>query len=265
VAKLTLTEIWVYPIKSLGGIRMKSARVLEKGLEHDRRWMLIDKDNDFMSQRLYPKMALFKLDTLDAGFSITHGKDSTFLPFNHPVTNTLVKAVIWDDPVEVFEVSNGHSQWFSKQLGIACKLVSFPENNSRPVDVRYKIKDEQVSLADAYPFLVIGEQSLNDLNSKLKEPVNMNRFRPNFVFSGGGPYEEDSWRNISIGKNKFAVVKPCARCILTTINQETGEKGTEPLATLSTYRKQNNKVHFGQNVLAINHYEIQEGDEITII
>jgi len=269
MAGLRLSEIWIYPIKSLGGIRVKSAEVFEKGLQYDRRWMLIDRDNDFMTQRIYPKMALFKLQIqsrwlLGSKFKITHGRDSISLSFNHSFISKPIKAIIWDDEVEVYEVEKKYSDWFSSHLGIECKLVSFPENNSRPVDQNYQINHEQVSLADAYPLLLIGEQSLADLNSRLDEPVPMNRFRPNLVVSGGQPYAEDRWKNFSVGKNKFAAVKPCARCVLTTVNQNTGEKGIEPLATLSKYRKQENKVLFGQNLIAIDHGEIHEGDEITI-
>ena len=269
MAGLRLSEIWIYPIKSLGGIRVKSAKVFEKGLAFDRRWMLIDRDNDFMSQRIYPKMALFKLQIqyrwpLGSNFKISYGKDSINLSPNQSVRGKPINAIIWDDTVEVFEVSQKYSTWFSQRLGIACKLVSFPENNSRPVDQHYQINREHVSLADAYPLLIIGEQSLANLNSKLEKPVPMNRFRPNLVFSGGQPYQEDEWSFFLVGKNKFAAVKPCARCVLTTVDQDTAEKGVEPLATLSKYRKQENKVLFGQNLVAIDHDEIHEGDEIIL-
>jgi hypothetical protein len=272
MAALQLSEIWIYPVKSLGGIRVKSARVFEKGLEYDRRWMLIDRDNDFMTQRIYPKMALFKLQIQSrwtrwlgrSGFKITHGNDSINLCFNHSSITKPIRAVIWDDEVEVYEVNKDYSSWFSRRLGIECKLVSFPENNARPVDQHYQINRENVSLADAYPLLMIGEQSLADLNTRLADPVPMNRFRPNLVVSGSQAYEEDGWGNFSVGKNKFAAVKPCARCVLTTVNQDTGEKGMEPLATLSKYRKKDNKVLFGQNLIAIDHDEIHEGDEIIL-
>jgi hypothetical protein len=268
LSKLVLTEIWVYPIKSLGGIRLKSAPVLEKGLENDRRWMFIDSDNNFMTQRIHHTMALFKWSSSNGQWFIHFKSDSIAFPLlnsakqNPP--DSVVKAKIWDDEVEVFEVSKEYSQWFSEKLNIDCRLVSFPEENVRPVESNYQINHEHVSLADAYPFMIIGEQSLADLNRRLKEPVPMNRFRPNFVFSGGEAYEEDRWNKFSIGRNKFAAVKRCARCVLTTVNQDTGEKGIEPLATLAGYRKENNKVYFGQNVLAINHTEIHEGDEITL-
>ena len=116
----------------------------------------------------------------------------------------------------------------------------------------------------AYPVLIIGQSSLDDLNQRMKEPLPMNRFRPNIVFTGGEPYEEDGWKNFRIGQNRFVGVKPCSRCVLTTVNQDTGKKGIEPLATLSTYRMRNNKVYFGQNLIPLDHNEIAEGDEIVL-
>ena len=139
---------------------------------------------------------------------------------------------IWDDTVSAFDVDGSYSQWFSELLESPCRLVYFPEENSRPVDPRYKVNHEQVSLADAYPFLIIGQSSLDDLNSRLTEPIPMNRFRPNFVFTGGEPFEEDTWRNFSIGSTRFVGVKMCARCQLPTVNQDTAEKGAEPIKTL---------------------------------
>ncbi|MGC4022041.1 MAG: MOSC domain-containing protein [Cyclobacteriaceae bacterium] len=259
-----LREIWIYPIKSLGGIRVKSAKVFEKGLEFDRRWMLIDDDNRFMTQRFSPKMALFKLQISDSKFQITFKSESIDLPLERQENNKSVKAVIWDDEVEVNEVSDELSQWISNRLEINCRLVSFPEKNQRPVDEKYQVNHENVSLADAYPFLIIGEQSLADLNSRLEKPVPMNRFRPNFVFSGGESFDEDKWKKISIGATIFAVAKPCARCVLTTVDQDTAEKGHEPLATLSKFRKVENKVLFGQNLIALNHEHVYEGDEIIV-
>ncbi len=261
---LYLSEIWIYPIKSLGGIRLRSAKVMEKGIVHDRRWMLVDEAGTFMTQRVHPMMALFKLKIQGLTFKITFKNDSITLPFVHSIIPTEIKTKVWDDEVITFEGSAEHSHWFSEKLGLKCKLVSFPEENSRPVDIRYKINNENVSLADGYPLLVIGQSSLDDLNSRLESPVPMDRFRPNLVFTGGQPYEEDTWKYFTIGKNKFAGVKPCSRCVLTTVDQATGKKGKEPLATLAKYRQSENKIYFGQNVLAIDHNEIHEGDEIVL-
>ncbi len=259
-----LSEIWIYPIKSLGGIRLRSSRVLGKGLAFDRRWMLIDETNTFMSQRVNAELALFKLQPSLIGFTISFQEKAIDLSYHHDYLPTEIKAKVWDDEVVVHEVSEEHSRWFSEQVGVTCRLVVFPEEHERKVDPRYASQNEQVSLADGYPLLMIGQASLDDLNSKLQEPVLMNRFRPNLVFTGGVPFEEDTWSNFNIGRNQFKGVKPCARCVLITVNQENGEKGKEPLATLSLYRKRDNKIYFGQNVLPIDHYEIHEGDEITI-
>jgi uncharacterized protein len=269
--QLTLSEIWIYPIKSLGGIRVNSARVMEKGLQHDRRWMLVDESLTFMTQRNYPEMALFKLSINGDQLTITFRKNindlqhaSILLDTNSPPLGKVLPAVIWNDLVQTVEVDVRISKWFSDNLKIPCKLVSFPEINPRPVDPQYKINDENVSLADAYPFLIIGQSSLDDLNQKLKMPIPMNRFRPNFVFTGGEAFEEDGWKNFTIGSNRFVGVKPCARCAVPTINQDTAEKSIEPSFTLSTYRKRDNKILFGQNAVSGDKTWVHTGDLIKV-
>ena len=261
---LKLSEIWIYPIKSLGGISLQQSKVFEKGLQHDRRWMLVDENGQFMTQRVYPQMALFKLSMNAEKLKITYGDQAIDLSFANPATLDLMKVTIWDDSVLASEVNKEHSEWFSTLLGMKCKLVFFPEGNSRPVDVTYKVNNEHVSLADAYPFLIIGQPSLDSLNAKLEVALPMNRFRPNLIFTGGEPHDEDGWRNFTVGSNRFVGVKPCARCVLTTVNQDTAEKGIEPLKTLATYRKQNNKILFGQNLVALDHDYIHVGDLISL-
>lgn len=246
----------------MGSVQLPSAKVLPKGLVHDRRWMLIDNENKFMTQRIYPQMALFKLFFESGNFIIHHSGQLIDLPFR--TEDKSILANIWNDSVEVYEVSQRHSDWFSKILGMNCRLVSFPENNPRPVDPDFSINDDHVSLADAYPLLIIGQASLDDLNCRLQESILMNRFRPNIVFTGGDAHEEDSWGHFRIGQNRFAAVKPCSRCVVTTVNQDTGEKGSEPLASLATYRKRDNKVYFGQNLIPLDYTEIAEGDEIVL-
>ena len=269
--KRRISEIWIYPIKSLAGIRLKKTIVKQKGLQYDRRWMLVDNDGRFLTQREHPKMALFRV-TMDNGYLIISNHlqldDSVAqyikLDLNTEVSGNFSKVLIWDDEVESVEVNPDYSAWFSKQLNIECRLVFFPEENRRDADPDYAKKNEQVSLADGYPFLIIGQSSLDELNKKLKEPVSIKRFRPNFVFIDGLPHEEDAWRNFTIGSVSFEGVKPCSRCVLITVNPETGEKGVEPLKELSTYRKKNNKVYFGENLLARSYGEVNEGDTIEI-
>ena len=261
--KLVLTEIWVYPIKSLGGISVPNWKVQPKGLTYDRRWMLTVTEGKFLTQRVHPVMALFRLSIDEAGLVVTYKGESLTVPFglaDGPEENV----VIWDDTVLAREVSTQHSSWFSERVGFDCKLMFFPEENARPVDPRYKVNDEHVGLADAYPLLIIGQSSLDDLNTRLESPVPMNRFRPNLVFSGGDPFEEDTWREFTVGTNRFVGVKPCARCVLTTVNQETAERGTEPLRTLATYRKRDNKILFGQNLVSLDVQEISTGMPVTV-
>ncbi|MBX2897653.1 MAG: MOSC domain-containing protein [Cyclobacteriaceae bacterium] len=265
--KLILSEIWIYPIKSLAGIRVKQANLKQKGLEGDRRWMLIDETGRFITQRENPNLALFDLNFDHGGLHITNRTTQQKLLIQD-VSNQMGKeytATIWDDEVKVIEPSVSYSNWFSEQAGIPCKLVFFPEANTRNIDPKYANSHEQVSLADGYPYLIIGQSSLNDLNSRLDLPVTMQRFRPNFVFTGGEAFEEDRWQHFKIGTNSFRGVKRCARCVLTTINPQTGEQGREPLFTLSKYRKEENKIFFGQNVIALSLENlISEGDEITM-
>lgn len=265
MSPLILSEIWIYPIKSFAGIRVKQASVKQKGLEHDRRWMLIDEAGRFITQREHPQMALFDLSINNQQLTVTNRKNSQYLtiPVSVP-TGQNHQSVVWDDVITTVEPDPACSNWFSAQLGFNCRLVFFPEPNVRNVDPKYVTNQEQVSLADGYPFLIIGQSSLNDLNSRLDEPVEMKRFRPNFVFTGGQPFEEDSWKDFNIGFGKFKGVKKCARCVLTTVDPQTGERGREPLLTLSKYRKVENKIFFGQNVIALGENLIYEGDEIVL-
>jgi uncharacterized protein len=268
MTKLTLSEIWIYPIKSLAGIRLRQANVKQKGLEYDRRFMLVDEQGRFLTQREHSGMALFSVSIISQQLIIESktSKRSVFVGLHdlESKASESLRVKIWDDEVEAFEINPTYSTWFSEELKITCKLVYFPESNRRDVDPRYALSNEQVSLADGYPYLIIGQSTLDDLNSRLEMPLPMKRFRPNFVFTGGTPFEEDRWKNFKIGKNRFAAVKQCGRCVLITIDPETGLKGKEPLATLNTYRKRENKILFGQNLLAIDYDEVHEGDEIEL-
>ncbi len=263
-----LTEIWVYPIKSLPGIRVSSAMVVEKGLQGDRRFMLVDENNTFMTQRKFPQMALFDI-SIDEQIIRVRSKSNdrlnTLFIGYETSSEERIKTFVWDDEVEVVEVSPASSKWFSEALRMHCKLVFFPEKNARRIDPQYVKEDHHVSLADGYPFLIIGKSSLTDLNQRVGYELSMKRFRPNFVFERGAPYEEDEWHNFGVGLVRFAGVKPCSRCAITTVDPETGIKGEEPLRTLSTYRRRDGEVYFGQNVIALNQGEIKQGDEIHLL
>ena len=243
---------------------MKQAKVMNKGLQYDRRYMLVDADNQFITQRNVHQLALFKLSFTTDGFKVSYKDDSMVFPFQPTFNGKSETVTIWNDQVQAVEVGEEFSNWFSHHLHISCRLVYFPEENERFVDREYVKAGEQVNLADGYPYIIIGQSSLDELNSRMAEKIPMNRFRPNLVFRGGEPFAEDKWVDFIIGTNRFRGVKPCARCVLTTVNQETGVSGIEPLATLSTYRKVGSKVNFGLNLIPIDLYQVNEGDHISV-
>lgn len=261
---LKLTEIWIYPIKSMGGVSLSDANVLPKGLAYDRRWMLVDENGLFLSQRTLPQLALFQIGIQKGFLEIVYHDSAIKIEASPTRLADSLSVKIWDDTVLAYEVNSEVSEWFTQILKIPCRLVYFPDENPRLVDPNYHINYENVSLADAYPFLIIGQRSLDDLNTKLKKPLPMNRFRPNFVFTGGEAFCEDSWKEFSIGSGLFAAVKPCARCTVTTIDQRSGQRSAEPLKTLATYRAKNNKIYFGQNLVMLQAHKVSVGDTIAI-
>ena len=262
----TLSQLYIYPIKSLGGIALQEAVVTSRGLQHDRRWMLIDEHNTFLSQRNHPAMAMFNLELSDGGFKVTYRPDASSVFISFTPSQTVVTTVrVWDDTCAAMLVDAAADTWFSEKLKFNCRLVYMDDNALRPVDSRYAKQAEQVSFADAYPFLIIGQAALNELNSRLSAPVMMDRFRPNLVFEGGDAHAEDMMDKIRINDIDFYGVKPCARCAMIGINQQTGQSSKEPSKTLSGYRAYNKKIYFGQNLLPRGDGKIRVGDELSVL
>ncbi|MBE9583697.1 MOSC domain-containing protein [Mucilaginibacter sp. JRF] len=263
---LKVSALYIYPVKSLGGIELQQAEVTDRGLKYDRRWLLVDAENRFMTQRDFAPMALLKVAITPDGLQVTHTPDAATItvPFE-PQTDDKFDVTIWESVCPAIRVSDEVDAWFSRILNMPCKLVHMPEDTHRKVDIRYAHSGEITTFADDYPFLLIGEESLNDLNSRLVEPLPMNRFRPNIVFSGGEPYAEDIINKFTINHIRFQGVKLCARCVMTTIDQETGVKNKEPLKTLAGYRRKGQKILFGQNVIHKGTGIISVGDELTNI
>jgi uncharacterized protein YcbX len=247
---LTLSEIFIYPIKSLGGISVDSAIAEKRGLKYDRRFLLVDENNIFMTQRDFPQLALLKLSTNDAGFKVLNTIDGShiLIPFESDSKDN-VHVTIWDDRCNAVKIGQDFDVWFSNAINKKCSLVYMPDDEKRIVEKKYISEEHIVSFSDAYPFLIIGQSSLDDLNERLDKPIPMNRFRTNFVFTGGKPFEEDNWKDFKIGTAEFKAVKPCARCVITTTDQTTAQRTVEPLKTLSEYRSINNKVMFGMNLV----------------
>jgi uncharacterized protein YcbX len=262
-----LSEINIYPIKSLKGISLENSPVEKRGLQFDRRWMLVDADKRLITQREVPGMALMGVSVGKDRLAVRFEDRSIDIPMA-PTPGKSDDVGIWKNIVPADVYDRETNAWFSQALGVNCRLVAMPETTRRPIDPEYAIRpDDVVSFADGYPFLLISEASLAELNSRLEVPVPMNRFRPNFVVSGSGPFEEDGWKIIRIGNTVFHVVKPCARCVLTTIDQSTGIKdGKEPLKTLAEFRTEDGKVLFGQNLIAENvGGSIKVGEEVEVL
>jgi uncharacterized protein YcbX len=262
---LQISELYIYPIKSLAGIAVKEATVSATGFEYDRRWMLVDENNRFISQREVPQLALLHVTIERTGLRVTHKikRDSIAIPFTSSGIEVAVS--IWDDTCTGEYVIKEIDDWFTAILGLKCRLVYMPDTSKRLVDQRYAPGNSITSFSDAYPFLIIGQASLDDLNSRLEEALPMNRFRPNIVFTGGKPYEEDLIAHFKIGEVNFYGVKLCDRCVITTIDQNSLSKGKEPLKTLSEYRRKNNKILFGQNLVHEGDGVITVGDCLQII
>jgi uncharacterized protein YcbX len=262
-----LSELNIYPVKSLGGISLNESEVTNRGLKYDRRWMIVDNDDKFITQRTNPELALLKTKINHNKLILSH-KTKEIAPLVIPISSKITELTIvniWNDLISALLVGKYADEWLSDVLECKCKLVFMPEDTERFVDRAYAVQNEIVSFADAFPFLIIGQSSLDDLNSRLKEKVPMNRFRPNFVFTGGQPFEEDNWKKFKIGNVIFEAVKQCSRCITTTINQENALKTDEPLKTLSTYRMLNNKVMFGMNLVHEGTGVIKAADEIEVL
>jgi uncharacterized protein len=180
-----------------------------------------------------------------------------------PSSSVTTRVTVWDDSCSAIWLGENTSRWFSQYLGTSCSLVYMSEQIFRPVNPAYSPPEARVSFADAFPFLLISEESLADLNRRLSQPLPMNRFRPNLVVAGGLPYAEDQWKRLAIGSIEFRIVKPCSRCVVTTTDQITTERGQEPLRTLATYRRRDGKVFFGQNLLHETTGRIQLGEKVS--
>jgi uncharacterized protein YcbX len=264
---LTVSQLFIYPIKSLGGIAVPSAMVTDRGFQHDRRWMLVDNNNQFLTQRELPGMSLLQVSFTKEGLQVSHKKNkdqSIDIPFNKFNGNE-INVQVWDDNCHAKEIDSKTDQWFSDNLDHSCKLVYMPDNSLRKVDTKYATNNEITSFSDGYPFLIIGQSTLDNLNDKLADPLPVNRFRPNIVFSGGKAFQEDGMEHFKINDINFYGIKLCGRCMITTINQDDSNTSHEPLKTLASYRTKNNKVYFGQNLLHNGSGLVNIGDELKII
>jgi uncharacterized protein YcbX len=259
---VVLSGLYVYPLKSCAGIPLESAELGATGLRHDRRWMLVDETGKFMSQRAHPRMALISTHLSDEHLTVSAPDMPDLQVPLQPADEDLVDVSIWGDTNRGALVGEEADRWFGEFLKLPCRLVSKPDDDLRFVDSIYAQSGDQVGFADGFAFLLISEASLEDLNGRLEDPLPMNRFRPNLVVRGCGPYAEDGWSRVRIGDVSFRVAEACPRCAITTTDQKTGTRGKEPLRTLATYRKFEGEVFFGRNLIHDALGTVRVGDPV---
>ena len=265
---MKVTEINIYPIKSTRRIALQQSAVLPRGLPWDRRWMLVDAQGRFITARQHPTLAMVQTDVKDPVVQVSaEGRKPLLLPLRPP-DGQITCVTVWQDSCDAVLAGAEADAWFSDYLGFSCRLVQMTDELVRAVNPDYAQAGDEVSFADGFPLLLISEASLNDLNSRLQDPVSMRRFRPNLVVDGEGAYEEDRWRRIRVGDVEFEGVKNCSRCVVTTIDPDTGVKdpNKEPLRTLGSYRRQpQGGVYFGQNLIPRSGGMIHVGDRVEIL
>ena len=263
---MRVVSLHIYPVKSLGSIKIETAFAGEKGFAMDRRWMVVKPDGKFITQREFPKMSCItvKIENKSLVFNNQLNHDSFSISCDE-IANE-IEVEVWDDQVLAYEVNIKVNKWFTNQIGETVKLVRMGEASGRKIEQQFSIAGETVSFADSLPHLITNESSLKMLNDRLGHPIKMNRFRPNIVFDGIDPFEEDDWKKINIGEVVFKLVKSCPRCKMINVDPNTGKMDkNEPLLTLSSFRKFGSGVHFGVNMIAENYGKISVGDTVDVI
>ena len=278
-ANITLSGLYIYPIKSAAGLAIPSATVHPRGLEYDRRWMVVDQAHRFMTQRKFPQMARIQVQLDGETMRISApNMEPLAVPLQpSPETNNdgdRLTVEVWGDRCPALSMGAESQAWFSHVLGTPCQLVYMPDDTQRPTEHGRHGDQSIVSFADAYPFLLISDASLQDLNDRLPHPIPMNRFRPNLVVSGCDAFAEDKWHQIQLGALTFTVAKACSRCTIPTVDQSTGVRGKEPLKTLATYRHWDGQIWFGQNLMqsestptvsGMDGPQLNVGDRLTVL
>lgn len=261
---ITIASLHIYPLKSGRGLSLDRVDLDHFGPRDDRRWMVIDPDGRFVTQREIP--TLCQIGAVPSGNTVTLSAptlEPLVLPRPEPASPTR-RVSIWADETDGIDLGPTAAEWISQALGTSLRLAYIPDHALRRTDPEYDPIGARVSFADGFPILVIGEASLDDLNRRLDAPLPMNRFRPNVVVRGSAPFEEDRWRAFSAGGIRFEGLKLCARCPITTTDQDTGARGKEPLRSLAGFRKHTKGVMFGMNVAHRGTGTLRVGDQIIV-
>ncbi len=265
---MRLSALYRFPLKSAMGESLPRAQLDSIGMVGDRRWMLVDASNGrFFTQRAMAHMSqLSALWNTQGGLTLNaEGFQALEVPVPDPDANVR-GAFIWSDNMVVPDAGDEAADWLSRFLGKSCRLVHVPVERARDIPGSLGPM-EKVGFPDGFPLLLIGQASLDDLSDRVGRPLEMLRFRTNLVVEGSEPYAEDSWKRIRIGSTEFRVVKGCTRCIMTTIDPQTGRRNPdrEPLTTLKTYREREGEVYFGQNLINEGAGEIVVGMDVEVL
>lgn len=262
-----ISALFIYPLKSARGVRLDQAQVAARGFRHDRRWMVVDEAGEFVTQRSHPELAKVAVKLVDDRL-VLERPDAAPLELPAKIdSGESVEVRVWRDECAALSAGQEAAAWFSSFLGQPSRLVYMPDSTRRQVDPTYAQPGEIVSFADGYPFLLVEQASLDDLNERLDSPISMARFRPNIVVDGVEPFAADHWRRVRIGEVVMRLAKPCVRCVVTTTDQHTGQRSpaSEPLRTLATFRRGDEGVTFGQNLIHEGRGVIRVGDAVEIL
>ncbi|MGA9423073.1 MAG: MOSC N-terminal beta barrel domain-containing protein [Rhodanobacteraceae bacterium] len=263
-----LASLHIYPLKSGAPLALDQARVGPRGLDNDRRWMVVDDESRFLTAREIPGLTLIRAQPAGAGALDLSAPDMPRLHLHAPpIDATRIAVTVWNDRVDALPADPAADAWISRLLDRACRLVHMDAGCRRDVDPDHAQVGDEVSFADGFPLLLISQAALDQLNHRLAQPISMLRFRPNLVVADCEPHAEDGWKRIRIGKIAFDVVKPCIRCVLTTVDFERGafDPEGEPLRTLTTYRRGERGVSFGQNLIARGGGTLRIGDVVEVL
>lgn len=268
-----LSSIFIYPVKSCRRVEAETATVEPWGLAGDRRWLVTDPDGLLRTQRELPRMALIRTGYGPDGRLLlaTPGQpDLTIAPPRRSEDAAAAEVSVWSFRGAAAWAGDEADEWLSRALEVPSRLAHMDDTSVRAVDPAYGRTDDRVSFADGYPLLLATTASLDALNTAIEEmggeAVPMTRFRPNVVIEGNEPWAEDNWKRVQIGGQQFRVVKPCDRCVMTTVDPERGVlAGQQPLRALRKHRRQGKLVLFAMNLIPDTVGPLAVGDRFTVL
>ena len=269
-SSVVISQLFIYPIKSFPGLSVTSLPLDKLGAIDDRRYMLVDENGKFVSQRQHANLALTKLEQHADGWLVSFPESTkqttSRLLLREGIKDRLVSVTIWNDTCQAFDQGDEWADWFSEGLGKLVRLIYTPKEIKRRIDSDYCSQDRHVSFTDGYPLLVTTESSLEEINQHLDIPIAMQRFRPNIVVKGSEAFAEDNWKSIKSAENELALVKPCSRCVIPTINLQTAKKEKVVWQTLQKLRQaEDGKIYFGQNAIHQHDGRLHVGDVLEVV